>query len=64
MYFVSKSTIKDEEVFTIDNYQTYVPVLDDKISMHEIHEAAKRLKENKSSADGWIPHHQMINGES
>ena len=32
----------------------YVPLLDDEISLEEIGEAQKRLKEDKSAGDGWV----------
>ena len=54
-YFSSKSKIEEDEVFIMDDNSIYIPVLDDEISTREIKEAGNRLKEKKSSADGWVP---------
>ena len=56
-YFVSKATIEGEEPFTLEDVveNTECPILDDPISVAEVHAAEKRLKEGKSSSDGWTP---------
>ena len=54
-YFISKSTIEGEQPFTLNELEevTQCPVLDDPISVGEVYAAEKRLKEGKSTADGW-----------
>ena len=47
---LKKSTIPNEEIFTLDQGDyVHCPVLYDDILIGEVHEAAKRLKEKKSS---------------
>ena len=63
-YFVTKATIEGEEPFTFANVieNTNCPILDKPISAAEVTAAEKRLKEGKSSSDGWTP--GMINSVS
>ena len=36
------------------NIHTHVPVLDDDITENEVIDAVKRLKDDKSTGDGWV----------
>ena len=54
-HFALKSSIENEENFRYTCNGHYVPILDDPISSEEIQNAAKKLKENKSTSDGWTP---------
>ena len=56
-HFQQKSIINDEIPFAFTNNPTYVDILDDPISDKEIKDASTKLKENKSTADGWSPKH-------
>ena len=53
--FKSKDTIDDENVLSVDFGSNNVPLLDSDVSLDEINSASKRLKEGKSTADGWVP---------
>ena len=63
-YFISKSTIEGEQPFSTCDLENanYCPVLDDPISMEEIIASEKRLKEGKSTGDGWT--HRMLTSVS
>ena len=55
-HFQNKSKISNEEYFSFDHQKWKdVPVLDYEIAQDEITDATKKLKENRSSADGWTP---------
>ena len=56
-FFISKATIEGEEPFVLDPLDEgpYCPELDDPIAVGEVYAAEKRLKEGKSTADGWTP---------
>ena len=54
-HFKGKSTIVESEYFVPNSNPTFVPSLDMPISLQEISAASKRLKDNKTSADGWTP---------
>ena len=54
-HFKGKSTIVEDEYFTPNNIPRFVPTLDMPITVEEISDASKHLKDNKTSADGWIP---------
>ena len=56
-HFQQKSIINDEIPFAFTNNPTYVDILDDPISDKEIQDASTKLKENKSTADGWSTKH-------
>ena len=45
---------RDSTVLCEANSSTYVPVLDDYITLDEIKDAQKCLKEDKSTSDGWV----------
>ena len=47
--------LKNEEYFDDHHKWNVVPVLDNEITQDEITESIKKLKENRSSADGWTP---------
>ena len=54
--FQSKDAGCDEDLCTLQFGDNYVSVLDDEISVEEIDTAATgRLKEGKSTSDGWVP---------
>ena len=55
-HFQSKSNIDEDEYFSPNSNNIFVPELDMPIMMDEVSDASKRLKENKTSADGWIPY--------
>ena len=55
-HFQQKAVIHDEVPFAFTNV-TNVPVLDQPISADEIEMASKKLKEGKTTADGWSPRH-------
>jgi hypothetical protein len=55
-HFQQKSIINDEVPFAFTT-TNYVDVLDDPISDKEVQDASNKLKENKSTADGWSPKH-------
>ena len=54
-FFLSKATIKGEKPFVLDPLEEgrNCPELDEPISVGEVYAAEKRLKEGKSTADGW-----------
>ena len=54
-FFLSKATIEGEEPFVLDPLEEgpHCPELDEPISVGEVHKAEKRLKEGKSTSDGW-----------
>ena len=55
-YFTKKSTIPEEEAFTLEHSEfVNCPVLDGDITIDEIERSEKRLKKKKSSSDGWTP---------
>ena len=54
-HFASKGQAgRDNTVLCDATGDTYVPLLDDDISIEEIVEAEKELKEDKVSGDGWV----------
>ncbi len=54
--FQSKDAGVDEDLCSLQFGDNYVPILDDEISVEEIDMAAtRRLKEGKSTSDGWTP---------
>ena len=54
-HFASKGQAgRDDTVLCDATGDTYVPLLDDDISVDEIVEAEKELKEDKVSGDGWV----------
>ena len=55
-HFQQKSMINDEVPFAFAN-SNHEPILDDPISDAEITKASRRLKEDKSTADGMSPKH-------
>ena len=54
-HFKKKATITEDDYFTANPIPRFVPILDAPITINEIYNASKCLKENKTSADGWIP---------
>ena len=53
--FKSKDSVDDEVLLDIDFGSQRVPVLDDEMSREELENACTKLKEGKSTADGWVP---------
>lgn len=53
--FALKSSIENEEIFKFENNRHHVSILDDPITLAEIEAASDKLKENKSTSDGWTP---------
>lgn len=53
--FKSKDSIEDENLLDLDFGNNNVPELDQEISLDEIVRASQRLKEGKSTSDGWVP---------
>ena len=53
--FEKKSLISNEENFIPNPVITSVPVLDNPISLEDVEKASRRLKANRSTADGWVP---------
>ena len=54
-HFKSKDSCCVEDLISIDFGQATDPILDSPISIEEITEASSRIKEGKSTADGWVP---------
>ena len=54
-HFQSKSNFDEEEYFSPNSNNIFVLELDMPITMDKVSDASKRLKENKTSADGQIP---------
>ena len=57
--FQSKDVKDDECLIDLDFGENYVPALDQEITVDELKNASERLKEGKSTSDGWVP--KMIN---
>ena len=57
--FKSKDSDLDEKVIDVDFGAHRVPILDEKLTLEELDAASKRIKEGKSTADGWVP--KMMN---
>ena len=53
--FKSKDTEDDENLFDVDFGNHQVEILDEEISIDELNKASKKIKEGKSTADGWVP---------
>ena len=54
--FKLKGSGEEDDLLKINAERTnYVPVLDEPITLEEIHAAANKLKEGKSTCDGWVP---------
>ena len=53
--FKSKDALNEENLLSIDFGENRVPVLDGEISITELETASKRIKEGKSTSDGWVP---------
>ena len=54
-HFKNKSIITEIEYFNPHQDFAYVDILDKPITENEISEASQKLKDGKSSADGWTP---------
>ena len=55
LQFKSKDASDEENLLSLDFGTNSVPVLDDEITMIELETASKRIKEGKSTSDGWVP---------
>ena len=53
--FQSKDTKDEDDLLDIDFGNNYVEVLDQNITVDELENASTRLKEGKSTSDGWVP---------
>ena len=53
--FKSKDAEVEEDLLDLDFGDHRVPTLDDEISRDELDTASKKVKEGKSTADGWVP---------
>ena len=53
--FKSKDTDDDENLFDLDFGNHQVEILDEEISREELNAAGAKIKEGKSTADGWVP---------
>ena len=54
-HFQEKDKTADDSTLVCHvNTQTHVPVLDDDIEENEVKDAVKKLKEDKSTGDGWV----------
>ena len=53
--FQSKDMKNEDNVCDIDFGNAYVQVLDQNITVDELNNASDRLKEGKSTSDGWVP---------
>ena len=51
---MKSSTTENSTLFSEINLNHHVPILDDEITVNEVKAAHSVLKEDKSSADGWV----------